>query len=135
MNHHTDDPVCPLCEEKLLTAHADLYDWYHTYVKPIYPGAHISWAWRGQADQDAAVASGKSELTWPHSKHNHMKGGKPCSLALDLFEDVGGVAEWPHAFFSEINDQNEIAERPIAWGGLFKDLGDSDHFELLLDID
>lgn len=133
MSHHTQDTACPLCEEKLETAHPDLAAWYRTSVKPAHPDAHISWAWRGEQDQERAFEDGKTQLRWPRSPHNHMADGKPCSYALDLFEiDDTYQALFRPKFYVQINDENEIAQLPIQWGGKWKRLGDGDHFQLLL---
>lgn len=44
---------------------------------------HVIVGHRGQADQDAAYASGASKLKWPNGKHNSLP-----SLAVDLAPDV-----------------------------------------------
>src|SRR5690349_12146439 len=51
--HHTPEPTCPLCEEKLLTAHKDLQVWFRE-AKRTFPDMHVSWAWRGKTDQEKA---------------------------------------------------------------------------------
>lgn len=131
MSHHTADPACPLCEEKLAQAHADLAEWYRSKVKAAYPNSHVSWSYRDQASQEQAVADGKSELHYPASAHNKTDAaGSPRALALDLFFiDQNGKAYWPAMLFAKIADDAEHAGDPILWGGHWRELGDSDHFQ------
>ena len=130
MNHHTDDPVCPLCEFKLKTAHPYLGEWFRR-LKIKYPNSHISWAWRGQADQEAFFTAGKTRCHFPHSKHNFMKGALPYSLALDLFQlDEDGNARFSPLWYAKVNAENEADKEPIIAGITFKSIGDGDHFQL-----
>lgn len=127
MSHHTSDPVCPLCEEKLAQADAALQSWFREKIKPGFPDAHISWSFRNQADQEQAYADGKTKAHWPNSKHNHMP-----SLALDLFQiDEDGKALWSPKFFFEVDEVTQRSGSPIRWGGTFRTIGDKDHFELV----
>jgi hypothetical protein len=128
--HHTSDPSCPLCEEKLKTAHPDLVAWFKAAVKPKHPDAHVSWAYRDQAAQEAAFEDGKTNLHFPQSAHNKIP-----ARALDLFEIVQGQALWPPLFFAAISATNKLDYPNIIWGGTFKTLGDGDHFELLPDVE
>lgn len=124
---HVYGPVCEGCETKLDLAHPDLRTWFHR-VKAQYPNTHIAWSWRSKADQDIAVKAGKSAAPWPTSRHNHMYQGKPFSLALDLFQqDSHGNASWSSFDNGKINKDFGAGMR---WGGTFKSLGDSGHFEL-----
>lgn len=128
--HHTDDPICPLCEEKLKGAHEYMAEWFRR-VKRSYPNVHTSCAYRGKEEQDAAVARGASRARFPKSAHNFERDGKPCSLALDLFQiDEDGIGRWVPLFFAKINAENEKSGEPLIWGGRFKSIGDSCHFEL-----
>lgn len=101
--------------------------------------------WRGKADQDAAVAAGKSKTPWPTSKHNQMNNGRPESMAVDF-------APWP-IDWNDIKAFHFLAGfimgvgAPIAaahgyrlrYGGNFNDDGnftndhfvDGDHLELV----
>lgn len=129
MTHHTSDPVCPACEEKLATAHPDLAAWYRTSVKPKYPDAHVSWGYRDQVGQEAAFEDGKTRLHFPNSAHN-----KVPARALDLFQiNAAGSAVWEPRFFASLSDANKLDYPHIIWGGNWKTLGDGDHFELLID--
>ena len=41
--------------------------------------------WRGEKEQNQAVADGASETPWPRSKHNVLDDeGNPCSDAVDV---------------------------------------------------
>lgn len=126
MKHHTTDPNCPLCEEKLQSAHVELVDWYRSFVKVKFPDAHVSWSYRDQESQDAAFEDGKTKLHYPKSAHNKMP-----SLALDLFRIQKGIAQWEPSFFIEIHALTVKTHPEIIWGGNWKTLGDLDHFELL----
>jgi hypothetical protein len=130
MNHHTHDPVCPLCEDKLFTAHDYLKGWFRS-LKSRYPNVHVSWAYRGQADQEEFFKEGKTRAHYPHSAHNKTdEAGKPCSLALDLFQiDEDGVARFSPLFYAKIADESEKDGALILWGGTFKNIGDRDHFQ------
>lgn len=129
---HTDDEVCLLCEQKIMTAHPFMADWFRR-VKKRYRNAHVSWAWRGPADQNRMKAEGKSNAEFGKSPHNHMVDDRPCSLALDLFLlDEDGLARFPPMFYAKVNSDNERDREPIKWGGKFKSFGDANHFEMVL---
>lgn len=131
--HHTEDVLCPMCEDKLTKTHPDMIAWYRT-KKTKYANLHISWSFRTAEEQNAMVVAGKSKLQWPQSKHNHTDPfGKPESLALDLFiigED--GEAKFPKPFYQQLAKCCSDNHEPIRWGGVFKYLGDFDHFELTI---
>lgn len=130
MSHHTADPTCPLCDEKLTTAHPYLQSWFRE-LKKSEPLAHISWAYRGEADQEQFFSEGKTRAHFPKSPHNHEENGKPCSLALDLFEITEDrLARFSPMFYARVNAQNERQGLPIMWGGKFKSLGDGDHYQI-----
>lgn len=133
MSHHNSDPTCPLCAEKIAEAHPEMRAWFLD-VKSRYPNAHVSWSFRCEEDQNQLVLDKKSRLSWPHSAHNQMEDGKPCSMALDLFQiDEDGVGRWSPLWFAKLNAENENNKLPIFWGGNWKTLGDNDHFELRRD--
>ena len=131
MSKHTSDPVCPLCEEKLLSAHVYLSSWFKN-LKKRYANAHVSWAYRNAVDQAQFFREGKTHCQYPASAHNKTKADQtPCSMALDLFqEDEDGVARFSPIWYAKINAENEADKEPISWGGKFKNLGDADHFQL-----
>jgi hypothetical protein len=127
VNHHTINSPCPLCEEKLALADPELIDWFHNEVKPAYPSCHVSWAYRNRVDQELAFLDGKTKLHYPLSAHN-----KEPALALDLFQlDNGGNAIWDHDIFAALHAINAVKYTHIIWGGLWKSIGDADHFEFV----
>jgi hypothetical protein len=129
MLHHDHLEICPLCEEKLTQAHSYMVDWFRN-LKKSTPMIHVSWSFRNREDQEAAVKKGLSKLTFPFSKHNFSKDGKPCSLALDLFVlSIENIAQFPPLQYAKINADNQAKNLPIKWGGQWKTLGDGDHFE------
>ena len=133
IKHLENTPQCPSCEAKLLTAHPDLVEWFHVRVKPNFPTFHISWAWRGKEDQEKFVTEKRSKLHYPFSPHNKCDDrGKPCSMALDLFEQVGGKDFYPISMYHRIQELIEEHNDHIEWGGRWHTIGDSDHFQLEL---
>lgn len=70
--------------KRLETCHPLLQEVMHEAILWSPRDFTITEGWRGKADQDAAVKAGLSKTPWPTSKHNHMEGGKPCSLAIDF---------------------------------------------------
>lgn len=125
------DGFCIGCALKLKDAHPELDRFFREYVLPKYSRAHISWSFRGEEDQEQAYRDGKSKLHWPHSPHNQ----KP-SLAIDLFEiDENGRAKWDPKFFAMIAQEAVIHGLPIVWGGSWKSIGDTDHFELTKELE
>ena len=127
--HHKEGAECPLCQQKLLSAHESLREWFFE-VKNAFLDVHISCAWRGKEDQEAAFHLGLSNAKYGHSKHNHTLNGEPYSLALDLFQLRNGVAAYRPRYFAAINDFNARNGYPIRWGGSFRSIRDCVHFEL-----
>lgn len=129
--HHTTDDQCPLCEQKLLGAHATMRIWFHE-IKLDIPDAHVAWAYRGEADQEAAVAAHKSKLSFPNSAHNKSDDhGNPESAALDLFQRLpDGSGSWDSEFFARVNAASCVRKWALIWGRNWPHLGDSDHFQM-----
>jgi hypothetical protein len=102
-------------------------------VKPRFPGAHISWAFRNQENQQKEFNEGRSLLPWPISKHNKTnKEGQPESRALDLFRlSSDGKAEFPKEWYLEIANECEERGDTIRCGSTFKTLKDYCHFEMI----
>lgn len=132
---HQNEEVCTGCEKKLEQADPRIARWFRERVKPLKPDAHIAWAFRGPDDQRMEFLEGRSQLDWPHSKHNAMNDGRPAALALDLFRLAGNSAEYSMSFFYAIWEDAEKAGIPLRWGGKFKTLGDATHFEWNEDSD
>lgn len=132
MSFHTLDNVCPGCQMKLKQAHPTLVKWFNEEIKPAFHQAHISWSFRNETDQDAFLAEGKTQLAWPLSAHNQMSGGLPEARALDLFViDSSHVAQFPLIFYEAVNQYTIEKGYSIQWGGLWKSLGDGDHYQLI----
>lgn len=146
MNHHTSDPVCPLCEEKLAMAYQPLADWFRSRVKTRFKDAHVSWSFRNKQEQDACVADGASKLLWPKSAHNNSvpidykqtfsiyifgPNSKPCALALDLFQINAAFPNgcWDPKFYYDLNDLNHQNGSPILSGVEWRKFGDAGHFQ------
>jgi len=107
---------------------------FFKWAKEKYPDLHIAEGWRNEADQNKDFDEGKSELKWPMSKHNHMQDGHPCSLALDLFIlTPEGKADFDHEFYDKLYQEVLKTGFMIRWGGTFKTLRDSPHWELIQD--
>lgn len=129
---HQVGKTCALCDAKLLTAHNDLAKWFRA-AKEKWQNIHISWAYRDQAAQERAFAEGASLLHWPNSAHNHRVNDIPTSLALDIFQiDEDGIARFQYQFNKTLWawTNQDYGANSFLWGGGFKSLGDSGHFEL-----
>lgn len=123
--HHTSDPVCPLCEQKLSLAHEDLQKWFRD-LKSRHSDVHVSWSFRDEASQDQAFREGKTKLRFPASPHN-----KTPAMALDIFQiDDSGKPKWDPIFNTKVNYESLNLGYQLRWGGTFKSLGDYDHFQL-----
>jgi peptidoglycan L-alanyl-D-glutamate endopeptidase CwlK len=71
--------------DKLNTADHHLVILFQEVIK--YRDCSVVWGHRGQADQDAAFASGASKLKWPNGEHN-----KKPSRAVDVAPWINGKA-------------------------------------------
>lgn len=123
--HHTSDPVCALCEDKLALAHPDLGKWFRD-LKSRHSDVHVSWSYRDELSQEQAFSDGKSKLHFPQSAHN-----KAPAMALDIFQlDDQGRAKWDPIFNAKVNEESLSLGYELKWGGAYRTLGDSDHFEI-----
>lgn len=132
---HDYEKICPSCEEKLKEAHALLGEWFHE-MKEIYSNLHISWSYRDETNQNNYFAQGRSQLKYPYSLHNKTDSeGKPCSLALDVFQLVPSVnlhtsdiAVFNRTFYEQLYQESLLNFPKLKWGGKFQTLADFDHF-------
>lgn len=132
MKHENRNAFCPKCEEFLKTTHPKMVEWWRL-IKPNFTHVHIYCSWRNMDAQNKAFYEGLSRLKFPNSRHNYTLNDKAASLALDLFQlSEEGIALFPYQFYKRIIDISEQFNQPIRWGGHFKDLGDSNHFEFRL---
>lgn len=93
---------------------------------------HISWSYRGKEDQEKAFSEGKTRAHFPKSAHNRVNPStlEPESAALDLFEITPeGKAIFSPTFYARLADEAKKDGDEIIWGGNFKSIGDSDHFQ------
>lgn len=135
--HTNEGAECPLCAQKLRTA-CDLLQQWFPVIKRKFPDCHISWAWRGETDQNTFKMSGDSGVAWPKSKHNKMDTqGRASAEALDLFKLVKcDKAEFPVPFYRAISaysDECGWADR-VRWALTDKDgkRYDLDHFSVCI---
>lgn len=111
-------------------AHDDIRYWFYR-IQDAFPDVHTCRVWCGKEEQDRLVKEKASLLKWPYSKHNAMKDGQPCSLAMDLFRlKEDGEADFRAGFYVQIANYLDDLGAPIAWGGSWKTFPDLDHFEL-----
>jgi hypothetical protein len=117
---------CPGCEERLEDAHPTLKQWFNE-MKSKNHTLHCSWVFRDEASQNAAFANGDSKLNWPRSKHNKLP-----AEAIDVFQiRPDGRAAFDPIFCATLNAVSIKRGYKLRWGGSFKSLGDSGHFELI----
>jgi len=81
-------------EHRLITCHPYLILLSRAVIQEV--DFTVVCGWRGQNAQDTAVETGHSKVTWPSSKHNHMLGGEPYSLAIDVapYDHVAKAILW-----------------------------------------
>jgi peptidoglycan L-alanyl-D-glutamate endopeptidase CwlK len=95
-------------------------------------------AWRSPEEQDYLYGQGRTrpgkKLTNAkagQSKHNHMEGGKPASLAYDCIPLVAGKPAWNNAEL--VARVGEIGESVgLKWAGRWVRFKESVHFEVSL---
>lgn len=116
---------CPGCNDRVQDAEQYLRDWFK-FQKGKFPSMHVSWAHRDEASQGQAFSDGDSKLQWPNSKHNLLP-----SQALDVFQiNEQKQAVFDPIFCAKLNDDSKKSGYTLRWGGEFKTLGDSGHFEM-----
>jgi hypothetical protein len=128
---HTHDPTCPSCEEKKKDAHPYMRDWFDR-TRFRHNDAHISWSYRDKESQEDAFARGATKCHFPKSAHNRVnpETQAPESYALDLFQlTENNTAKFDPMFYARIADESNKNKDEIIWGGNFKSIGDSDHFQ------
>lgn len=122
MAKHVNSGNCPKCKEMLYatTTHPDLMQWFID-IQASSPEVHISYAYRGKADQDKFFREGKSKAKFGQSPHNY----KP-TMAIDLFFLVDGKADFSMTKYKAIA---EDMPNELEWGGSWK-FRDGPHFEV-----
>ena len=118
-------------KQRLATCHPDLRRVCEALIKTF--DFAVVCGYRDKADQDKAVAEGKSKAKWPSSAHNKLP-----SRAVDLvpypvdWSNIGRFKQLAAAFMAVANllkDRGEITSE-FAWGGNWKKLKDYPHFEI-----
>lgn len=118
----------PISKLRLATCHPELQRLFNDVVE--LRDCAILVGHRGEADQAAACAAGKSRTPWPTSNHNCTP-----SRAVDVapypvdWSDIDGFKE----FAAFVQERAVALGISIRWGGDFKHLKDYDHFELTYD--
>lgn len=111
--------------DNLKSCHPDLQKVAHAAIKDF--DFSVICGHRGKAEQDKAVATGKSKAKWPTSKHN----SKP-SLAFDAtpvpldWNDIDSFKRMA----AHMKAAAKRVDVKIKWGGDFKNFFDGPHFEL-----
>ena len=106
--------------EKLSTCHPDLILVAERAIE--YFDFRVLEGFRGEADQNAAVARGVSKTPWPKSKHN-----KQPSLAFDAVPyPFDNAADWQNydrfeAMAQVILNSARLLGIKLRWGGNWRD--------------
>jgi hypothetical protein len=129
MSVHVDGPTCPGCDAKKLQCNPDLQKWFDA-KKAKHPDLHISWGFRGEADQELLYKEGKTMAHFGQSKHNCMNGDLPCSEAMDLFQLIYGTAVFNPEFYNTLHQEDLLEQNGIEWAGLWITFKETDHFQL-----
>lgn len=122
-SRHTEGEVCQGCNDRMTQA-SDLIAEAFYFIKGNHNEVHTSWVHRGKEDQEAAFKSGASRAHFGESKHNSLP-----AEAMDIFQIIDGRAIFDGVFCAKINKELVNAGYVLKWGGSFKKLGDSGHFE------
>ena len=94
--------------------------------------------YRSGFEQDQLFAMGRTmpgnkvtNCKGGQSPHNHMENGKPASLAYDCVPTTNGKAQWDNTILYE--KVAEIGKKiGLTWGGNFRSIHDTPHFEIPL---
>lgn len=124
-SRHTDGPSCDGCNERLTQAHDSISDFYY-FIKQKYHNVHCSWVYRGKEDQEKMFDEKSTFAHFGESKHNLLP-----AQAIDLFQiNENGAAVFDGVFCAGINKLAKLNGFDLKWGGDFKKIGDSGHWEL-----
>ena len=83
---------------------------------------------RDEADQNKAVASGVSKVSWPHGKHNAMPSNAIDVIPIPI--DWNNISSFINLSITIKMKAKELGI-PIIWGGDWK-MRDYPHYELNL---
>ena len=125
--------------DRLSTVQPVLAELFHRVIRrPDLPfDLTVLCGHRGEAEQDAAVASGASRLRWPNSKHNSIPAD-----AADVAPLVGGVVSWDWAHYRALaplvrrewlamEDRGMTLGWRLEWGGDWKRFPDGPHWQVV----
>jgi len=134
MRHLAPANKCPLCMEKLKGCHPSLALIIQQLLDN-FPDCHIAWGYRNKEMQELFFNEGKSRAHFPNSAHNKTRGGKACSLAVDLFQiDAQGLAQFRGDYYRKLSQWLKSVGAMIKWGGeniqLRPGVWDGPHFQL-----
>lgn len=121
---------------KLDTCHPDLIQLMVEVVRTI--DITVLEGHRGEERQNALKAEGKSQLSWPRSKHNQSP-----SLAVDIAPYIEGSGiswDWDHyhplaehvkATWARLEAEGKLSgDYDLSWGGDWKSFRDGPHWEI-----
>lgn len=121
---HSQGESCQGCNDRMTQA-SDLIAEAFYFIKSNHHDVHCSWVHRGREDQEVAFKSGASRAHFGESKHNLLP-----AQAMDIFQiNEKGAAVFDGVFCAKINKELSANGYVLKWGGNFKRLGDSGHFE------
>jgi hypothetical protein len=118
---HTNTPECQACTLKLQGTSPILQQFAKEF-RQNNVDAHISWGFRGEADQNHFKVIGTTNASFGESPHNF-------GLALDWFRLAGNGAEFNRDWYSRRLAPAAKAAG-LAWGGDWKSLKDYPHIEI-----
>lgn len=110
-------------KSKLALAHPDLQKLFNEVIK--YYDCTILESYRGQQEQDQAVAQGRSKLPFPQSKHNTNP-----SLAVDVSPcpiDWNNIVRFHYFAGFVFGIASKLWISNLRWGGDWKRTMDSGH--------
>jgi hypothetical protein len=134
--HVNPSESCTACVEKLGQCHNSIKLWFEI-IADNFKDCHIAVGYRGEVDQEIAFHNGLSHARFGQSKHNYVENGQPCSWAIDVFRlGSDGKAYFEPSYMENLwgfikKIQDDAGDQELYWGGLFTNLKDMDHFELL----
>lgn len=121
---------------KLDTCHVDLIALMVEVVRTV--DITVLEGHRGKERQNALKAEGKSQLSWPRSKHNQSP-----SLAVDVAPYIAGVGvswDWDHYHplakhikktWARLDAEGKLSgEFDLSWGGDWRTFKDGPHWQL-----
>ena len=112
-------------KKRLSTCRQELQDIFNEVIK--FYDCSILEGHRGQEAQDKYFNEGKSQIKWPHGKHNKIP-----SLAIDAVPypiDWTNIKEFCYLAGLVEGIASQMGYK-IRWGGRWKSLRDYPHYEL-----